>query len=790
MTIVYLGTAWLAGIWLASNFNWPVSVWFAIGALGLAGSLFARNRINLRLGLICVTAVTLGGARYITAVPTINASHIAHYNDGGEITLTGLVVAEPDVRDRSVNLRLRAETVTLPDGVETAVAGDVQARVFRYPEIQYGMRLQLTGRIETPPEFEDFSYKDYLARQGVYSLMNLPAVTVLAEGQGQPLYHAIFAFKSRAQAAINRLIPDPEAALLSGILLGNDNGLPPDLADAFRATGMTHIIAISGFNIAILIAVFTGLAERFLPQRQAVILALVGIVLYTLLVGADASVVRAAIMGGLYLIASRYLGRPTFAYSSLFLAGWVMTAVNPFTLWDVGFQLSFAATLGLMLYAEPFGQWTRARLLRHLSASSVNQLMGWLSEAALVTLAAQILTLPLMMFYFGQASLISFPANALILPAQPGVMIWGGLAALTGMVVPAIGQVFGWIVWLFLAYTIGLVRAFAAVPGAAVPINVSPTAVLVLYAIIAGLTWLAKQDRQKRAAALARLRHNLNQRVALSGSLLGVALAAMWGASQPDGRLHVAFLDVGQGDAIFIQTPSGRQILVDGGNYPSLLNDRLGRQMPFWDREIDLAVATHPDADHVAGLVGLFERYRVGRLLTDGSEMGDTAVYDAVLQAAQEAGTPIQQAQAGEIIRIDDGVRLEILHPGPERDDSNRNENSVSIRLVYGDFSLLLTGDAEQAGEAAMLASGRPLSALLFKAGHHGSDSSSSRPFLEAVRPQIIIISVGADNNFGHPTPEMLQRAADVGAAVLRTDELGTIEVMSDGQAMWWQAVP
>ncbi len=790
MTGVYLGTAWLAGIWLASNFNWPVSTWFIIGILGLVGSLFAQNRIGLRLGLISVTAVGFGGARYITAVPAITPSHIAHYNDGDEISLTGLVIAEPDVRDRSVNLRLRAETITLPDGVETAVAGDVQARVFRYPEIEYGMRLQLTGRVETPPEFEDFSYKNYLARQGVYSLMNLPAVTVLAEGQGQPLYHAIFAFKSRAQAAINRLIPDPQAALLSGILLGDDNGLPPDLADAFRATGMTHIIAISGFNIAILIAVFTGFAEKFLPRRPAVLLALVGVALYTLLVGADASVVRAAIMGGLYLIASRYLGRPTFAYSSLFWAGWVMTAVNPFTLWDVGFQLSFAATLGLMLYADPFIQWTRARLLRRLDRRTTNQIMGWLSEAALVTLAAQILTLPLMMFYFRQVSLISFPANALILPAQPGVMIWGGLAALTGMVVPAIGQVFAWIAWLFLAYTIGLVRAFAAVPGAAVPISVSPTAVLVLYAIIAGLTWLAKQDQVKRREVIARLRRNFSQRAALSGSFLGLVLIVMWGASQPDGRLHVAFLDVGQGDAIFIQTPSGRQILVDGGNYPSLLNDRLGRQMPFWDREIDLVVATHPDADHAAGLAGLFDRYRVGRLLTDGSQMGGTAVYDAVLSAAQAAGTPIHRAMAGEIIRIDDGVRLEILHPGPERNDANRNENSVSFRLVYGGFSLLLTGDAEQAAEAAMLASGRPLSALLFKAGHHGSDSSSSRPFLAAVRPQIIIISVGADNNFGHPTPEILQRAADVGAAVLRTDELGTIELATDGQVMWWQASP
>jgi competence protein ComEC len=554
--------------------------------------------------------------------------------------------------------------------------------------------------------------------------------------------------------------------------------------------GSSFWFDICGFNIAVLVAILVQLAELFLPQRGAVIFALVGISLYTVLVGAEASVVRAALMGGIYLVTNRWLGRPNFAFASLFLAGLVMTVIRPFTLWDVGFQLSFAATLSLMLYADPLTQWARRGLQRWLERDWVEKVMGVLSEAVILTIAAQILTLPLMIGYFGQLSIISLLANALILPVQPAVMIWGGLATLVGLILPAVGQLLAWVAWLFLGYTIWMVRLFAAVPGAAIPLAVSATGVVAIFGAIGGLTWLGQQPAERRSRIFTAVRQNLTQRLALGASGITAVLVFGWGMTQPDGQLHIVFMNVGQGDATFIQTPSGRQILVDGGLYPSVLNEQVGRQMPFWDREIDLIVATHPDADHVSGLVGVFERYRVNTLITNGQGFGESPIYDEVLAAAQNQNTEIRPAQAGQIIEIEDGVRLEVVHPGPVLIADNRNENSVSMRLVYGDFTFLFTGDAEQAGEREMLARKRPLNALVFKAGHHGSNSSSSLPMLQAVQPQIIIISAGVDNRFGHPAPEMLERATAVGAVVLRTDQLGTISLTTDGTTMWWQAGP
>jgi competence protein ComEC len=790
MLSVYLGIAWFLGLWLASAVVLDWTVWLAVAGVGLVTAVSLRKFRSISWSAACVLVLALAAIRYGTAVPTIDTGHIAYYNGTRNVTITGLVVDEPDVRDRFVNLRVEVDSIQVSGGAQLPMQGVVQVQTYRFPVINYGSQLRVTGILEAPPEGETFSYRTYLARQGIHSLMSLPNVAVLAENVGNPLYQAIFTFKGRAQATIAQLIPEPQAALLTGILLGNDNGLPPELEEAFRITWMTHVIAISGFNIAILVAILVRLAEPFLSRRGSVIFALVGISLYTVLVGADASVVRAALMGSIYLIANRWLGRPNFAFASLILAGFMMTVIRPFTLWDVGFQLSFAATLSLMLYADPLTQWVRRGLERWLERDWVEKVMGFLSEAVVLTIAAQILTLPLMIGYFGQLSLISLLANALILPVQPAVMIWGGLATLVGLILPAVGQLLAWVAWLFLGYTVWMVRLFAAVPGAAVPLTVSTAGVITIFSVIGALTWLGKQPAEKRSRIFTAVRQNITQRLAVGVSGVTAVLVLSWGMTQPDGQLHVVFMNVGQGDATFIQTPSGRQILVDGGLYPSVLNDQLGQQMPFWDKEIDILIATHPDADHVSGLVGVWDRYRVNQLITNGQSFGESPIYDEVLTAAQAQETEIRPVQAGEIIEIEDGVRLEVVHPGPVLVEENRNENSVSMRLVYGDFTFLFTGDAEKMGEAEMLAAERSLTALVFKAGHHGSNSSSSLPFLQAVRPQIIIVSAGVDNRFGHPAPEMLARAEIVGAVVLRTDELGSINVTTDGTAMRWQADP
>lgn len=781
------GAGWLAGIWLAARLAWPPAVWLGLAVPTVVGAIVLWRRGRLGLALAVMGALALGGAHYAAALPALTPAVIQYYNGATDVVILAEVIAEPERSDTNTRLRVAAQQLTR-DGQTQVIDGLIQVQTALYPAIPYGATVRLTGDLAAPIAAGSPGYAAYLERQGVGSVMFFPAVEVVAEGGGSPLYRALLGIKARGRAAIATTLPEPHASLLTGILLGDDSGLPDDLVRDFQTTGMTHVIAISGFNIAVLIGLLDLLIAPALPRRMAAVAIMILILGYAILVGAGASVVRAALMGVTYLAGLRLLGRPALAVAGLFTAAFLMTLADPQALWDVGFQLSFAATLGLMLYAGPWSRRLERGAAGLFAAETRPWIVKWTTDLVIVTLAAQLLAVPLLLYHFGQLSLVSLPANLLLLPVQPLVMFSGGLTMIAGLASPLAGQLVGLVAWLFLHYTIGMIRLLARLPGAMTPLALSGVGLVAVYGLIAALTLLVAAGKQQAVARTIR-RPGAGK---VMGGLVAVAvagtLAVAWLNDRPDGRLHVAFLDVGQGDAIFIQTPGGRQLLVDGGREPSVTLDQLGRHMPFWDRSIDLVVATHPDADHVAGLVEIVERYRIGGLITNGAGATGDPAYAALLAAAEARGVLVHPAQIGEVVALDEDVALSILHTASPAAGSDSNDASVVSRLTYGDLSLLLTGDAEATAETDLVAGTASLASVILKAGHHGANTSSSAAFLQAVAPQIIVISVGQDNSYGHPHPAMLARAAAVGATVLRTDELGTLEVVSDGRRMWWSA--
>jgi competence protein ComEC len=383
-----------------------------------------------RLFFSCVFALALGGSRLILAEPQFDAGALATYNGIGEVTLTGVVADEPDVRGSFVFYKLDADALVLPDSEEALIVeGAVRVRGPRYPVYGYGDRLQVHGDLETPPVLEGFNYRDYLAHKGLHSQISyFRGGERLSSGEGSFWKRAMLNFKGEAQATIGRILPEPEASLLVGILLGSEGGIPPDVKDEFKTTGTSHVIAISGFNITIVIALLMATVGWIVPNRRmAAAIAIIGVVAYTLLVGADAAVVRAAIMG-IIVVFGVIVGRKGVAYNSLAAAIIVMTALNPYVLWDAGFQLSVAATLGLVVYGGRFERAAQRVLERRLSTERATWVVKWMSEMLLLTLAAQILVTPLIVKHFGQVSLISLLSNALVLPIQTGVRLlvhWG-----------------------------------------------------------------------------------------------------------------------------------------------------------------------------------------------------------------------------------------------------------------------------------------------------------------------------------------------------------------------------
>jgi competence protein ComEC len=360
-----------------------------------------------------------------------------------------------------------------------------------------------------------------------------------------------------------------------------------------------------------------------------------------------------------------------------------------------------------------------------------------------------------------------------------------------------LARAIAWIPWLCLAYTNVVVQWLAGWPAASLQIGRAGAGWLFLcYGATLGITWAVRQRRVlvthfQNWTAL-RPRRGRAARLA-SPALLATFVAAavlVWLAvlQLPDGRLHVAFLDVGQGDAIFVTLPQGRQILVDGGPSPTALASALGHQMPFWDRSIDVVVMTHPDSDHITGLVDVLDRYQVGGWLDNG-RAGDDDLYAECLARLAGSHLSARAVHSGDRLDLGDGLALEVVHPPlepPSGSWSGTNNDSLVLRLVWGQSSFLLTGDLEAEAEQWLLRSGQALGSTVLKVAHHGSGGSSTAAFLAAVNPRYAVISVGADNRFGHPDPDVLQRLVGLGSTqVLRTDESGTVEFTTDGRQLW-----
>lgn len=828
-----------------------------------AGFVRPRSGPSPALIAACMLALMAGGLRYASnpLTPCWTPRDLAYYNlpatraydkTAPDVTLVGSVNSYPLRQDTRQQFQVAIETIEDAghhidhniDHIDIAVNGEVRLSTNIRSTYQFGQPLRLRGRLVTPPDFEDFSYREYLARKGVHSLFYPTTIEVLPlENQGNWLYRQLYWVRARGEQLLNQQLPEPYAALANGMLLGIESGIPDELYEQFNLTGSSHVIVISGSNVALIAGILLALGRRALSKRRALWPALLGIALYALLVGGDAAVLRAAWMGALYAIATT-LDRRNTALVSLAFACWVMTIANPLTLWDVGFQLSSAATAGLILFSPAIVaafQWisptwiTSGPLTGSLeiggldvAAKGRTLIQGILQDGLMVTIAANIATLPLVLYYFGRLSLISLATNVLIAPAQPFIMLWGSAGLALGLLgLTAIAQMVLWIPWLCLVWTVTVVRWTAALPGASLELTgYGLVQLLVTYGVIAlialrhqlwlrlRLLWLhlatsrksigakgmgenqvygAEIDRVKASEKPRQRRYQFNGALIihpLTVGLLAVSTLLLWTVAlgQPDGRLHLYFLDVGQGDGIFIQTPSGRQVLIDGGASPQQLASELGAVMPFWDRTIDIALTTHPDSDHMAAQSTLPARMAFNVALESPASAMDPDAESWRTAMAANGATVAKQAQDN-WIDLGDGVALWFLWPvgAPQATENvgneNANENSLVAKLVYGDFTLLLTGDAGLPSEATMLANALPLQATVLKVGHHGSKSSSGQPFLNAVQPQISIIQVGAENDYGHPHQEVLDRLA--GTMILRNDRHGRIHMTSDGHHLW-----
>lgn len=780
MTLVYLSSAWLMGLYVASLVRFTpwlpggIGVVCSLIASVPSGHFHARSEWLPRLRLLSALLVffAVGVWRYQLAEPTLSPGPLAALNGGDSVSLRGVVVNYPTPQDRTTQLHVAISEFNSSDSWDL-IKGLVLVQVPSFDVYRYGDELEFRGTLRTPGGSTSSFYRSYLARQGIHSTMTYASIRVISHNRGSAFLAVLYSVRQRTHQFIASALPEPQAALLSGILLGSDEGIPRTLMDLFGRAGTAHIIAISGFNIALVSAALVKLFARFLQRYVALTASIAAIVLYTVLVGAEPPVVRAAIMGGLTALAL-IVGRQSDALTSLFASAWLMTLVRPFLLWDISFQISFAASLGLIAYGARLASVIAATVARVWSVQTAERSVALLSDTLLATVAAQLLVLPILAYYFGGVSPLGLLANMLVLPVQPAIVYLGGSAAMIGLFLRPAGVLLSWMVWVPLTYTIRVTEMIGNWIGdGASSQTASASSVVAYYAVLVIVSLVLSRRLHPLDWARSLARQPLVRRgtlVVLAALLLLVCIGV---ASLPKSVLRVSFLDVGQGDAILIQTPSGQRMLVDGGPSPTQLLAALGRRLPFWDRRIDLVLSTHAHDDHLRGLLAVTERYQV-RTIIGGASDSTSAVSLAWQQRLRDRSITSLTVSQPIDINLGDDLNVQIWPVAQE------NESWLLVRLTAPTAQFLFTGDLEAESILPLVRSGTSLICTVLKVPHHGSAQALDPLLLDALQPQLSVISVGADNRFGHPDPSTLQLLAGRVIPTLRTDQSGDVEVVVD----------
>lgn len=771
--------------------------WFGgCAALGVITWLCGGVKAAVLVSGLVLTALLANLALQRVLHPDLPPEHLRRLALPRQVVVEGWLYREPERFPRRARLYLEALRVW-QDGTPRPATGKILLTVRSLSRPwRYGDRVRAPLRLRAPRNFStpgSFDYEGYLARQGIYlsaflwddrPIAHLGEYGSLVRGRIEQARRTIGAFFQ------DRLEAQP-AAVLRAIVIGDTGGLGSELRDAFSRAGVAHVLSISGLHIGLVAVAAYGawwwllgrsrtILLRWTMPKVAALLTIPPVLLYASLAGGSVATWRATIMALVYLLAI-LLDRHHEVYRSLALAALAISLLWPGALLDISFQLSFLAMLAIFVGMERFGAWwnrLRERALLGLPPQ-YEQRLRWGAAYVAVSACALVGTAPLTAAHFNQVPLVGLLANLAVVPLLGSVAVILGLLA-AGLVFLHSG------VAAFVLFCAGLVTQLgvwvvteiAAWPYAALSV-VTPS--VFELALCYGLL-----------ACLCSSTFSFPSGTARSCFLLLLALLVIDGAVWTWHRyfhrdLRVAFLDVGQGDAAVVEFPGPHVMVVDGGGFASEDFDS-GEAIlaPFlWGRKIGRVhtlVLSHPQLDHYGGLAFLVERFAVQELWWNGERAASERF--ARLEALLHRHNVTMRLVCRETPTLTiSGVRVQALHPPCQSSRLDTNNASLVLRLSHGTVDVLFSGDIEAPGEQVLLSTSLPLTSEVVKVPHHGSRTSSTRAFIEAVSPQAAVISLGAYNRFHFPAPEVLRRYEHYGSRVFRTDLAGTIFLSSDGRS-------
>ena len=773
-----------------------------IAAFAVVGAaVFAKKHVGLAVLLLLALPGIVRGAG-LDSSTGFSWSELPRNEE--RVTLEGTLLRDASASNGRTRLQLEVESggqsgKSYAVIVYTDRLHDRTDSARRSDDFRYGDRYRFSGRF--------LISTGTTARGNTAGTIFASSAELIGTGYGNRLRSAIAGLRSNVSYFLVDSLGGKTGGLAAAMLVGDHTKLLPKTVDDFRASGLSHVLAISGLHIAMVGGIIVALSAWAVGRQKQLYLIAPALAVwgYAAMAGFSPSVTRAAIMFTVYM-AARLFGRQRSVLPPLALAATIMLAIDPEIISSVSFQLSFTAVLGIALLSSRIAA-RGSELIessRRIPAIAKRPLTG-IAYGMSVSLAATIVTAPLVAFYFGDVPVWGIPSTLLLVPVLPLFIGGSVLVAAAGAVMAEPVAVVSTIALGLGNYMSFIADTFASLPFG--PVSAASEGSIALIAGWYGVLFILLHRRTVgarlwrmagviRSAGIGRpgvTNPAMNPRKSrytlaiIAVWLVAAASLAGFVLTDTSSRdLTVTFFETNRGDMILVETPSGTRLLIDGGDDSDLAVQNLEAALPALDRRIDVLLSTHPDADHLGGLQQIVERFDVGTII-DSGVLHDSAIYESWAQLIS-GDEKVITAQPGIVVALDEEVALTVLQTNCVLIEcSNFNDEGTVVRLDFRDVSFLLTGDMTTSAEADLLLTNQRVRSTVLKVGHHGSRTSTGQNFLDAVDPVLAIVTTGIKNQFGHPHDEVMQRLYErlTEEAVYVTGDRGTVIVSTDGERVW-----
>jgi len=731
---------------------------------------------NITTALLFLTIFLIGIFNYSLNSKPIGDNHIANFVGDKKLTLICTVLDKEYYPNKEkISFKVKVKQIERGDSNIRAQGLILVNTYLGGCPYEYGDVLKIKGRLEKPirpKNFGEFDYKLYLAREKIFSYLNIwqeKDIQKIGEDDTNFLLSFSLSARDKIKEITNQTLPHPYNYLLVGMLLGEKGFIPPYLKEVFTEAGIMHILAVSGLHVGIIaMALLFFLNMLRLPNKPKLFTLMLILIMYASITGFRPSVLRATIMF-ILLIGGKLLNRSRNLNISLFFAAFLILLCNPLILYDAGFLLSFMVTFSIINLSP---------ILQGL----FSKIVVWIKNPLAVSTAAWIGIFPLSAYFFNKVSIISIVSNIFIIPLTGIAVILGFATLFIGLASIPLAVIIANVNYLILNLITLIAKSFSSLPFAFIYVAQPSVIIVILYylTVFFIIEMFYKDTLSQKIKKKAGL-------VVLSVTLLIIIVKVFY----PADNLKVNFINVGEGDCILIEAPNKINILIDGGGTPQSDFD-VGSKIviPYLRRKgiskIDLLILTHPHLDHLEGLLPILKRLKVDVVLDSGF-ICDVPEYREFISIIKEKNIPYYQTKSGDNYIFSKNMEMLILNPPHTSNldnDSDFNNHSIVVKLYYKNSNFLFTGDIEEEAEKRLLVWQNRLNSDVLKLGHHGSSTSTTLEFLDKVDPIIAVITVGK-NNFGHPSQKVIERLEDRNIKIYRTDEDGTIIIRTNGQEYW-----